>query len=718
MPRRNHRATPSLVIRVADRDNKLASHVKAGAGWAVGFVQAKCRQLDAQLRARNNGRLPPRTFHWAIPNKSVKRIILKVDVLTQSWFAKIIVDANRAGDLIMIPWDNLTGERPQILVQSAGTGGPYAVTRDPPTEPGTAFVAGNFDWKGRKRTTDFDGNPLDRPVTDVITWLGPTNRVGPTWGGSTLVSRDMWKDGLLYAICPVGERVVASAIQARGISNLEQLGDRKHIVVTNTDTSTGGPLGKGIAQWKVYTRPEETIADPLRDPGIWHPDTNPNGWKLIGTIDSPDDFSGQRWQRLRMWFFNRSGNQCSTMLPVNHPGDVTLKYDGGGGTLVNRPTHHPMRTKLAAIDIDAFAETVSITIEDEEPTFTHTVARSVTGCSETFPEAAASTLSSWGVEGSGRRVSVDYKGDTRVFATTTMSSEGTDSRAGSLGASYSVSTSVDVTISFQLQLGPTIVNLGTSTTKETASMSGPPFPGTPSGSITKERITNGVVDAPFFPAPNGGVAVLYADLREDVAIVSYGLGEHRIETSSSADIISANVSPGAVSAFWDPRNLSVERTVSQEATINNDSAASYDNSDTVNSTPSGVGVFGSSAPWGENCSVLEIQTFDLVSTLYLSLESFYPQNDASVLLPSSGFKTAYAATDTAGNTALSVRTFSGFFIDIGPDDWTPDGDEWITFITGDDTLLDVMNQIEHVLPGVDGDLPSGDDVTLPPVADD
>ena len=99
MPYRNPRATPSLVIRVSDESNKIVSHVRDGAGWAVGFVQAKCRQLDKQLRAQNDGRLPPRTFYWTVPAKSIKRIMLKVDVLTQSWFAKIIVGGTPAGIL-------------------------------------------------------------------------------------------------------------------------------------------------------------------------------------------------------------------------------------------------------------------------------------------------------------------------------------------------------------------------------------------------------------------------------------------------------------------------------------------------------------------------------------------------------------------------------------------------------------------------------------------
>lgn len=699
---------PNLVIRVSDSDNNLVSHVQEAAGWAIGFVRSKCSQLDMQLRNSNNGQLPQRSYYWAIVGKDVARISLKVDVLTQSWFAKIIVGGLRVGDLIMIPTDSTTGARPQILVQSEGTGGPYVTTRDPPTEPGTAFVAGNFDWKGRTRKTDFDGNPLDRPETDILTWNGPITRAGPTLGGVTPMGDDVWKDGLLYAVAPAGEFIVGSAIQARGIANLEQLGDRKHIIITDSTTTSGGPGGRGEATWKVYTRPEETIADPGRDPGIYHPDTNPGGWKLIATLTSPDDFNGTRWQRMRVWYFNRSGNQCSAMMPVNEAGDPAGPTYAGGGTKSNT---FPMRSRLMSIDINAFTEIVTLNDEGVEPTLVHTVVNTINGCSDTMGSQSASSTSTWGgTIPATRRVSVDYKGDTRVFATLGVTSSGQDVRSSSVGGGgWSVSGALGVDIDFSLRIGATTVSLGSYSETETMIASGSAF--SPSGSIIRNVVAQSM-SGPFFPIIGGSTKLLYADLRSDLAIVSYGTLSDRTDSSVNAAGIAVNAT-NVVTVSYTPWDLTLNRSVLQEATINGDVVASYSDNDLPYGETNN-NLLQSFAPHGGSCPI----TFnDSITELDISLESFQFL-DADISNGGDGRKENYAATDSAGNTALSLRSFSGFIVATAFRQWIAGGVQWTNFITGDDTLLDVMNQIEHVLPGVDGNLPSDDDVTLPPVAND
>ena len=419
MPRRNHRANPSLVIRVADRDNKLASHVKEGAGWAIGFVQAKCRQLDAQLRARNNGRLPPRTFHWAIPNKSVKRIILKVDVLTQSWFAKIIVGAERFGNFIWNPSDDVANppeipllfRRSTRLVQADGFEGPYTATAED-------LVAGNVDWKGRKRRTDAMGDPLLRPITDVLSWSGPRNRYGPNLGetsalfpgGGVYVLNPysftgvfVYKDGAKYFRAPLNPASLvgnpnpedgvadptndinldASQDQVCGAAiQIDDDGNRRDIVITDKYVSTGGPQDVGTVKWFVWWRDSDSgltsnghnLVD-SDDPGH-----DPTKWTLIEEFDAVDTVAVDRYRRHRNFFFNRNGTQASHMMPdntygddPNFPTDLPIPNRNGENNTnagLNHvglhPTEMPWFMRLVTVDIDAFAETASFSVADRE----------------------------------------------------------------------------------------------------------------------------------------------------------------------------------------------------------------------------------------------------------------------------------------------------------------------------------------------------------------
>ena len=70
------------------------------------------------------------------------------------------------------------------------------------------------------------------------------------------------------------------------------------------------------------------------------------------------------------------------------------------------------------------------------------------------------------------------------------------------------------------------------------------------------------------------------------------------------------------------------------------------------------------------------------------------------------------ATDTAGNVALSIRTYEGRANAIGV--WP--GPARLNFIDGDD-MIDVMNQVTYVDPGPDAELGTADDFDLPPLDD-
>jgi len=706
-----------VVIRVSDEDQALIPHVEVSR--AIGFIKAKARQLTPIMwreAARRRNNLPNRTFYYAMPGSEIKVIELKTNPREQSWHARIIGGGVRVGDLIMIPTDNAVGARPQILVQSAGTGGPYEVFREPD------LVAGNFDWKGRTRTLDFDGDPLPRPITDIITWAGPSNRIGPTFTGLTFLTTDTFKDGALYAVAP--GVVVASSIQAESLATPEGRANRRHVVITNVDTATGGPSTRGTATWSVYIRPEELPAAMDRDPGLFDPDTNPNGWKLIGTLSSPNDFNGQRWQRMRAWYFNISGRQCSAMIPVNTPSDPALvRYSSVPATPGEFPNVYPMRSRLMSIDIDAFAETVALNDEGVEPTITSTVATVVDGCDDDNPllgVISASTTTTWDVGPVfSRRISVDYKGNTRVFARAVLSSSGTDIQSGVqdsqgsfiLPALYDLSRSRDVTTDWQIVFGTVagVIESGFSTSEMTVTGEAT----SPSGSLaTGDRSSSGGgVTNPF---PGGRNKILYADLRDDVLILSIGQGNETTAESSTPVGISSGGTNQLQVAFtpWDRVQT---QTVSQEAYSLGNLVASYSDEDIDVSTNFNF-LFGGTVI-GDNCPILEGNSDTDEFEFDISVESFQRAVE-DLGFGFDGHKESYAATDAADNTALSVRTFSGR--DIGS--WVATGVEWINFIQSNTepptTLIEVMNQIEHVLPGPDGDLGTEDDIILDPVADD
>jgi hypothetical protein len=70
------------------------------------------------------------------------------------------------------------------------------------------------------------------------------------------------------------------------------------------------------------------------------------------------------------------------------------------------------------------------------------------------------------------------------------------------------------------------------------------------------------------------------------------------------------------------------------------------------------------------------------------------------------------ATDTAGNVALSIRTWEGRQAVEG---FFP-GPTWLNYIDGDD-LIDVMNQVTYIDPGPNQALGDFDDFDLPPLDD-
>jgi hypothetical protein len=73
------------------------------------------------------------------------------------------------------------------------------------------------------------------------------------------------------------------------------------------------------------------------------------------------------------------------------------------------------------------------------------------------------------------------------------------------------------------------------------------------------------------------------------------------------------------------------------------------------------------------------------------------------------------ATDTAGNVALSIRTYSGRSFVWGGG--TYGGPLWLNYIDGDN-LIDVMNQVDYVDPGPDDELGTPDDFDTPPIDED
>jgi hypothetical protein len=116
-----------------------------------------------------------------------------------------------------------------------------------------------------------------------------------------------------------------------------------------------------------------------------------------------------------------------------------------------------------------------------------------------------------------------------------------------------------------------------------------------------------------------------------------------------------------------------------------------------------------------NCTNSEVEIPRNLNANKVSLESMQ-FDDTDTLNAASGSNSILLnsthATDTAGNVALSIRTYEGRTNAIGV--WP--GPARLNYIDGDD-LIDVMNQVTYVDPGPDAELGTADDFDLPPLDD-
>jgi hypothetical protein len=352
------------------------------------------------------------------------------------WLVRIVGDSSKFGNFMWVPTegpDFPDVPRDQILVKAEGFGGAYNVEIQPD------LIAKGIDWKGFTRTEDISGNELSRPITDVLTWEGPGARYINYAGGSAL-DRFVYKDGVEYTDTSnlinhldgfgLGDSVVGAAIQG----TFGSPEGRRDVLITRGDFSEfRGAQGIGFLSWKIWTRNENgTDGEFVPVPAVPDPDAdpqpNPNGWKLIATIDAPDNVAVNRYGRMPIWFFNQSGTEASLMLPVQDSG-IKPRRQRSFFAIETIPRDFPMELQLATLSIDAFAETASIAFEAREPevtgqqvdTFTGQGSGNVTnfceGCPVGSQQGSLTTSSVWTFNGEVRRVAVDYKGDTRVFAT-------------------------------------------------------------------------------------------------------------------------------------------------------------------------------------------------------------------------------------------------------------------------------------------------------------
>ena len=362
-------------------------------------------------------------------------------------------------------------------IYKGGGGGAYTATIQ------DDFVAGIIDWKGKTRTEDAQGNPFDPPVTDVLTWKGPTNRYGPRHGGVLLTNVFAYKDGAKYFRAPLFDnsagnsdpendpnnnlshgQVLGAAIQQ------DADGNRRDVLITDFQTTVGGAQNIGEATWYVWWRQSNSglASNAWNDP----PDPNdvdfdPTKWSLIASFPAPITIAVDRYERSRMWFFNRSGTQASMMMPDNTFGDlpsasldVPVVNRLVGSDFTNAPLNligvnpqsFPYYLRLVSINVDAFAMTASISVSAREPGHpVRTITTQLGACSAsgtltfecvTFTAAGGfssnrtvlggSTISNPGPW----RIAVDYKGDNMVFAEISILGTG-----GTSSTFYSISES-------------------------------------------------------------------------------------------------------------------------------------------------------------------------------------------------------------------------------------------------------------------------------------
>jgi hypothetical protein len=426
---RNRRWDIPSIIRVQDKNNVLTS--SADLGRAVGWAKIQVRALNRLLRGPDNKKkLPHRTFHYAMPVSKVSRISIWTNPPDGSWFVRIIGGGGVAGNFIWTPadfenpWpvgtelqrtfsdgnkaliiDGYSGGRSSgstklhsqggILVKAEGFGGPYeAVLKN--------LEAGNIDWKGPERTTKTDGSPLPEPITDVLTFIGPENRYGPSVRRQRSHTHFVWKNGEKYARAPLSpfgrgtddpandpgedndqlnrlKGVVLGAAIQEGTNPDTGLRERRDILITDTMSNTGtrsnpAPLELWDVEWHVWWRPADSGMTTNETWSAGFPPFfvggDPPGspkWRLIASFPGPTDFNGARYVRHRTWFFNRSATQACCMVPGNQVGDYIPAPSSFPSTGTNPGWNlqqvaaggFPNYMRQAVLTVDAFAEATS-----------------------------------------------------------------------------------------------------------------------------------------------------------------------------------------------------------------------------------------------------------------------------------------------------------------------------------------------------------------------
>jgi hypothetical protein len=785
MPRnRSRRWDIPSIIRVQDEDNVLTS--SADLGRAVGWAKIQVRALNRFLRGPDNKkRLPYRTFHYAMPVKGVSRITIWTRPRDGTWFIRIIGGSSVFGNFIWIPKDGpdftFPGrERDQILVKASNFGGPYTVEIKFPTQKSiadgtTPLVAGGIDWKGKTRTDE----ALGREVTDVLTWEGPGARY-IQYGFASPLGREVYRNGVVYTdtrnlpdhkertLSPVGDPVVGAAIQG----TFGSPEGRRDVLVTRGETREfGGTQGIGFLNWDVWVRPENGAEGEFVPPNTGRPVPgapipNPNGWRHVAEIAAPDNVNPNRYGRMPIWFFNRSGTEASLMLPVQDSGIKPRRQRGfwATGTI---PRDFPMELQLATLSIDAFAETATITYDAREPGVTGTQISSVNGdasgtvtafckgCPVGSRGGSLQTSRVWTFNGEVRRVAVDYKGDTRVFATMsvrpdaieifTQSSSfetnffGGDPQPNEFGVPECQESDGEYSNEFT-QIQGWDLRVGA------AKMAYKYFDRTTfhdrSGQSSTMTDDSGLNNA-------GGLQ--WMDLRNDLIVY---VSPSRVVASTVGAATSSNL---GVTFYGDSLNTQ-EQIIGTKAVRGSATLVEYEARVKRAPRQTGAGFFRNpidigfffnnfftvetelithgnvcqfSVPEDEKRTrVTTISTYSLrltpseatternsgwIKANKVSLESMQ-FDDTDTLAGRFGANSILMnsthATDTAGNVALSIRTWEGRQAVEG---FFP-GPTWLNYIDGDD-LIDVMNQVTYIDPGPNQALGDFDDFDLPPLDD-
>jgi hypothetical protein len=392
-------------------------------------------------------------------------------------------------------------------------------------------------------------------------------------------------------------RVCGAAIQRITVE-----GDpvNKLIIITdNLDARLGtGVVGLGFGTFHIWER--TVIGDDLRndqyDPA--YPEgftTGPggttnfrDGWRLIGELSPPTGFYPDRWERSRMWYFNESGTQAACMLPIQEPDEDGLYpavvRNGSFWLGVSDPRlkasfigKHPWTLQEATVDVAFDAQTgvgsATMTLGDVQngkirrtgdqsgnaswSASGNFIAQYFDANGDCFPEQ-------WETEGSDEltqtftreslytggpwKVAVDYKGDTKVYATldpvdghgihwnntfTRLRTNPTPVGGGFFLVTYDIGSRMTVdqneTTGMKLVVGATEVDLARQEKTYVGSAENP-IDGEASGSF---QVTNKTGDTPggtgfYLWLPNDDASILWMDLRADLVV-------HSVNKTSNMD---------------------------------------------------------------------------------------------------------------------------------------------------------------------------------------